>query len=68
MTRNNLVGKSYVPITEKTDVFLRQDRADYKVYNFIDFEYMQLRVLIVFCVYLALFDVLSVSLRQCLPN
>lgn len=68
MTRNNLVGKSYVPITEKTDVFLRQPRADYKVYNFIDFEYMQLRVLIVFCVYLALFDVLSVSLRQCLPN
>ena len=68
MTRNNLVGKSYVPITEKTDVFLRQARADYKVYNFIDFEYMQLRVLIVFCVYLALFDVLSVSLRQCLPN
>ena len=68
MTRNNLVGKSYLPITEKTDVFLRQARADYKVYNFIDFEYMQLRVLIVFCVYLALFDVLSVSLRQCLPN
>ena len=68
MTRNNLVGKSYVPITEKTDVFLRQARADYKVYNFIDLEYMQLRVLIVFCVYLALFDVLSVSLRQCLPN
>ena len=68
MTRNNLVGKSYVPITEKTDEFLRQARADYKVYNFIDLEYMQLRVLIVFCVYLALFDVLSVSLRQCLPN
>ena len=68
MTRNNLVGKSYVPITEKTDVFLRQASADYKGYNFLDFEYMQLRVLIVFCVYLALFDVLSVSLRQCLPN
>ena len=30
-----------MPITEKTDVFLRQASADYKVYNFLDFEYMQ---------------------------
>ena len=57
-----------MPITEKTDVFPRQASADYKSYNFLDFEYMQLRVLIVFCVYLALFDVLSAILRQCLPN
>ena len=57
-----------MPITEKTDVFLRQASADYKGYNFLDFEYMQLRVLIVFCVCLALFDELSVILRQCLPN